>query len=149
MYVIGRKLLLIIMYGRESSSIDRTSSLPTNTGKEPNSLVNVVCTELCGNFRGKSCHHLPISVYAKLDEQSNKSLAKPEVFERFDPNTTCESYKLSTCSRSSIIKRSHRFVIRSLDGHTAFELPSTIIECKVIPFNRLTKLSLITPISPS
>ena len=108
--------------------------------------VNVVCTELCGNFRGKSCHHLPISVYAKLDEQSNKSLAKPEVFERFDPNTTCESYKLSTCSRSSIIKRSHRFVIRSLDGQTTFELSVTLSLIIVMRY-QLAKLSLITPIS--
>lgn len=116
MYVIGRILLLIFMYGRESLSIDRTTSLPTNTGKEPNSLVNVVCTEQCGNFRGRSCHHLPISVYAKLDEQSNKSLAKPEVFERFDQNTTCESYKLSTCSGSSIIKRNlkRKYILKSL-----------------------------------
>lgn len=123
-------------YGGERSSNDRTSSLHPNTRTDPVSQVNAVCTEICGNFKGKSCakivlisihhkhsQHPPVSVYAILDEQSNKSLAKPELFEIFDPNTACESYKLSTCSGSSIVsgRRSHGFVISSLDGHTTFD----------------------------
>lgn len=137
-------------YGGERSSYDRTSLPHPNTNTDPVSQVNAVCTEVCGNFKGKSCakivlisihhkhsQHPPLSVYAILDEQSNKSLAKPELFEIFDPNTACESYKLSTCSGSSIVsgRRSHGFVISSLDGQTTFDLP-TLIECDAIPNNR-------------
>ncbi|XP_062602420.1 uncharacterized protein LOC134264140 [Saccostrea cucullata] len=112
--------------------------------------LNAACTEICGDFRGKSCakivlvsihhkhsEHPPVNVYAILDEQSNKSLAKPELFEMFDPNSTCESYKLSTCSGSSLVsgRRSHGFVINSMDRQTTFSLP-TLIECSAIPNNR-------------
>ncbi|XP_056001793.1 uncharacterized protein LOC130048768 [Ostrea edulis] len=104
--------------------------------------VNAACTEICGNFRGKSCAKIvlvsihprlseqpPVNVYAILDEQSNKSLAKPELFEI--------SYKLSTCSGSSVVsdRRSHGFVINSLNNQTTFNLP-TLIECDAIPNNR-------------
>lgn len=54
----------------------------------------------------------------------------------FSPNTSCGSYKMSTCSGYSIVSnRSHGFVISSLYGHTLFELPS-LIECNDIPNNR-------------
>lgn len=82
-------------------------------------------------------NHPPISVYANPDEQSIKSLAKPELFEIFDPNTTCESYNLFPCSGSSIVtgRRSHGFAIHSLDGQKIFDLP-TLIKCNDIPNNR-------------
>ncbi|XP_062571182.1 uncharacterized protein LOC134233215 [Saccostrea cucullata] len=117
---------------------------------ETTTQLNAACTEICGDFRGKSCakivlvsvhhkhsEHPPVNVYAILDEQSNKSLAKPELFEMFDPNSTCESYKLSTCSGSSFVsgRRSHGFVINSMDRQTTFSLP-TLIECSAIPNNR-------------
>ncbi|KAK3087380.1 hypothetical protein FSP39_005210 [Pinctada imbricata] len=120
-----------------------------NSGSQsPN--IQSTCTEICGSFSGRSCakivmvyiyhersQHPPIKVYALLDEQSNKSLAKPELFDIFDAKSQCENYNLTTCSGITTVsgRRSHGFVVQSLDRNTELRLP-TLIECEAIPENR-------------
>jgi len=74
--------------------------------------VTSKCTEICGNSDGQhSCSKIsPVIVYpagrreeakkmyAVLDEQSNKSLAKSEFFHLFNITTTSDPYTLKTCS---------------------------------------------------
>ncbi|XP_069140928.1 uncharacterized protein [Argopecten irradians] len=113
--------------------------------------VDAKCTEICGKtFSGKSCAkivqvkvrhkkstHSPVRVYAILDEQSNKSLARKELFDVFDCNSDHESYCLSTCGgRITTSGRiSLGFVVESIDETVSLDLPS-LIECDAIPNNR-------------
>ena len=111
---------------------------------------NISCTDVCGTYSSRSCakivlvtvshersHQEPIRVYAVLDDQANKSLAKKELFDLFDPNCPSEKYDLKTCSSSTSEtgRRSHGFIVESLDQKTRLNLP-TLIECDTIPANR-------------
>ena len=107
------------------------------------------CTEICGQkFGGKSCakimlaeifhkhsNHPPLKLYVILDDQSNRSLGRKVLFDTYDLEANCNSYRLSTCNgRETVIgRRSSGFMIRSLDG-TVLEMP-TLIECDTIPNN--------------
>ena len=73
-------------------------------------------------------------MHAVLDDQANKSLAKKELFDLFDPNCPSEEYDLKTCSGSTSEtgRRSHGFIVESLDQKTRLNLP-TLIECDTIP----------------
>ena len=112
--------------------------------------IDFKCTEICGQkFGGKSCakfmlaeifhkhsNHPPMKLYVILDDQSNRSLGRKVLFDTFDPEANCNSYRLSTCNgrETAVGRRSSGFMIRSLDG-TVLEMP-TLIECDTIPNNR-------------
>ncbi|XP_057694147.1 uncharacterized protein LOC130917078 [Corythoichthys intestinalis] len=82
------------------------------------SSVNSKCTEICGSDNGsRSCSKIclvkaypagqrekAVKVYAVLDEQSNKSLAKTEFFEIFSVNSQMMPYTLKTCSGRDILR---------------------------------------------
>ena len=64
-------------------------------------LVSTKCTEVCGEFNGKSCAKiLPVKVYpqgrcnsaiiiyAILDDQSNRTLSKAELFDELRVGST-------------------------------------------------------------
>ena len=73
-------------------------------------------------------------MYAVLDEQSNRSLAKSVFFDVFNIEGTNTPYTLRTCA--GISETSGRtavgFQIESLDGIVSVPLP-TLIECDHMP----------------
>ena len=115
------------------------------------------------NILGKSCAKLVLvkvfqssrpenafKTYAILGEQSNRSLAKPELFSKLSISNEHFEYTLKTCS-DTVVKsgyRAHDCVIESLDGSTRYQLP-TLIECSQIPDSKdeisTPKLPYITP----
>ena len=80
---------------------------------------------------------MAIKAYVILDDQSNRSLARPEFFKLFSVKSKPFPYHLRTCS--GIIetsgKRAEGFEIESLDGTVLISLPP-LIECHEIPNNR-------------
>lgn len=78
-----------------------------------------------------------VKAYAVLDEQSNRSLAKSELFEIFNVNTGTKVYPLKTCSGvgETRARQAEGFIIESLDGYTSVQLP-TLIKCNMLPDDR-------------
>lgn len=121
------------------------------SNKDSNEPVLSNCTQICGNkFSGKSCGKIvlvniysssqperKVRVYAILDEQSNRTLAKPELFSLLDVSGQMFEYTLKTCSGSDAAsgRRATDCIIESLDGCISYSLP-TVIECTHIPDNR-------------
>ncbi|KAL5020965.1 hypothetical protein ScPMuIL_000120, partial [Solemya velum] len=135
--------------------VDPQARRPANHGGESSvlnssSLANVTskCTEIC--FPGKSCAKIvlvdvtnstspgkKLRSYAILDEQSNKTLARKELFDAFDIQSQPENYNMSSCGGKIIMsgRRGTGFCVEALDGNTVLHLP-TVIECDEIPNNR-------------
>lgn len=119
-------------------------------GERQEEAVTTKCTQMCGDgFKGRSCAkivlvrvhprgkpHLSRSMYAIVDDQSNKSLAKSEFFQIFKENGAETPYSLLSCSGSTMAsgRRAKGYIIESLDG-IQWDLP-TLIECNEIPDNR-------------
>lgn len=113
--------------------------------------VSNYCTEVCGNAdTPRSCAKIclikafpagkkdkAIKMYAVLDEQSNKSLAKAEFFNLFGVNASPAPYTLKTCSGTTETsgRRANNFVLESIDGKMQLPLP-TLIECDMVPDDR-------------
>ena len=78
-----------------------------------------------GNISHKHSNHSPMKLYVILDDQSNRSLGRKVLFDTFDPEANCNSYRLSTCNgrETAIGRKSSGFMIRSLDG-TVLEMPT-------------------------
>ncbi|KAJ8364812.1 hypothetical protein SKAU_G00136430 [Synaphobranchus kaupii] len=113
--------------------------------------VSATCTEVCGPGQwSRSCSKIcltkiypkgskdmAIKAYVILDDQRNRSLARPELFELFGVESETFSYHLRTCS--GIIETSGKRVeglqVESLDGKVHISLPP-LIECPDIPNNR-------------
>ncbi|XP_061886479.1 uncharacterized protein LOC133637538 [Entelurus aequoreus] len=76
-------------------------------------------------------------MYAMLDDQSNLSLARSEFFDMFKVNSLAAPYTLQTCSGVGLTagRRASGYVIESIDGATAIQLPM-LIECNMIPNKR-------------
>ena len=120
-------------------------------GEEETSKKTVTskCTQVCGNkqHEGKSCAKLVLvniyqstrpehmlKAYAILDEQSNRSLAKPELFSKLNIKSEEFEYTLKTCS-DTVVKSGRRVkdcVLESLDGNVSYQLP-TLTEYSQIP----------------
>jgi hypothetical protein len=110
--------------------------------------VTSTCTQICSDeFSGKSCAktvlakvypsdspELAVKVYAILDDQSNRSLVKPELLDILGIHTEQVPYKLSSCAGSveTFGRRASGLVIESLDSSSKLDLP-TLIECNQIP----------------
>ncbi|XP_039902004.1 uncharacterized protein LOC120742644 isoform X1 [Simochromis diagramma] len=113
--------------------------------------VTTSCTDVCSPGQwGRSCSKIcltwvypkgdkdrAVKAYVILDDQSNRSLAKPEFFELFDIKSEPFSYNLRTCSGvvETWGKIAEGFHIESLDRSVVIPLPS-LIECQDIPNNR-------------
>ncbi|XP_060799637.1 uncharacterized protein LOC132901338 [Neoarius graeffei] len=119
--------------------------------QQPPEVVSSKCTEVCGegmSTRGcsKIClvtvypqgqREAATRVYAIIDEQSNKSLARSEFFEIFGDKSTPSSYTLKTCvgSMETFGRRACGYMLESLDEKTCIPLP-VLIECDELPDNR-------------
>ncbi|KAI4876335.1 hypothetical protein NFI96_002704 [Prochilodus magdalenae] len=113
--------------------------------------VNSKCTEVCGvNNSPRSCSKIclitvhpkgqpekSVKLYAILDDQSNRSLARSEFFNLFGIKGTGAFYMLRTCAGLTEMsgRRATSFVAQPLDGSLSINLP-TLIECNYIPEDR-------------
>nr|XP_054607369.1 uncharacterized protein LOC129167170 [Nothobranchius furzeri] len=128
------------------------ASPPTSDGGEEESAgsitaVNSQCTQVCGTGRiGRSCAKICLvrvyyhgqreraaNVYAILDDQSNRSLARSDFFNLFDVNSQLLPYRLKTCAGpiETAGRKAEGFQIESLDGKIVLSLPP-LIECDEI-----------------
>ena len=121
-----------------------------NDGEKQEEAVLTKCTQMCGKgFKGRSCAkivlvrvhprgkpYLSKTMYAIVDDQSNRSLAKSEFFEIFKENGVEMPYSLLSCSGSTMTsgRRANGYIVESLEGFK-LDLP-TLIECNDIPDNR-------------
>ena len=143
--VCGSKDHCSALHKEDVVSHDRESA--RNHGEE--SAVVVQCTEICGEFNGKSCARiLPVNVYREgdrehainiyvmLDDQSNKTLGKGELFEKLRIGSSRVEYTMKTCSGSELCygRTANDLVIESPDGHCRMNLPA-ILECDELPEN--------------
>ncbi|TWW54543.1 hypothetical protein D4764_0103490 [Takifugu flavidus] len=113
--------------------------------------VTSKCTEVCGNVEGsRSCAKIllvkvypagekekAVKMYAVLDEQSNKSLAKSDFFDLFNIQTNSTPYTLRTCSGKidTSGRRGTNFILESVNGKLHLPLPP-LIECDMVPDDR-------------
>nr|XP_054593728.1 uncharacterized protein LOC129160752 [Nothobranchius furzeri] len=110
--------------------------------------VTTSCTEVCGPGQwGRSCSKIclakvypkrskqkAIKAYVILDDQSNRSLARPEFFELFGVENKPLLYHLRTCSGiiETYGRKAEGFQIESLDCKVLIPLPA-LLECSEIP----------------
>lgn len=113
--------------------------------KENTEKVTNKCTEICGDAsKPRSCSKIvkvyPSNqcekakrIYAVLDEQSNRPLAKSQFFDLFNNVSGSSPYTLKTCSGvvSTMGRKVSGFSVESLDGITVVALPP-LIECNTI-----------------
>ncbi|XP_039866234.1 uncharacterized protein LOC120720577 [Simochromis diagramma] len=124
-------------HGRESSLDLETSS---------------ACTQVCGDLGGgRSCSKIcqayiypkghpdkKVKVYAIIDDQSNRSLAKSNLFDTFGiPMSNLAPYTLKTCTGVSTTngRLAENLFIQSADGQFSSPLPS-LLECDSLPDNK-------------
>ncbi|XP_056022091.1 uncharacterized protein LOC125651089 [Ostrea edulis] len=151
----GNKRHATVMHPDQRPSNATTSVSTVADGGERNlptkSTVDSKCTELCEQtLSGHSCTKVvPVRVYplgnkdsavrmyAIIDEQSNRTLARSEFFNLFDTRNETQTYTLFSCSGRSICsgRRACGFVIEAIDGSYQLNIP-TVIECDDIPNNR-------------
>lgn len=130
-------------YGRERAS---------TSGQKFGQSVETKCTSVCGNeFTGRSCGKIVLvkvhpangtgieKMYAILDDQSNRTLARPEFFLDIMkvPQNTSKLYTLVSCAGTFQASGRHAqgFIVSTLDDSFSLELPK-ILECSDIPNSR-------------
>ncbi|XP_038155640.1 uncharacterized protein LOC119792876 [Cyprinodon tularosa] len=76
-------------------------------------------------------------MYAILDEQSNRSLARSQFFELFQIQGASYPYTLKTCAGLTGVsgRRAGGFMVESINEQLSLPLP-TLLECNDIPNNR-------------
>lgn len=131
-------------HGGEQRVID---SITTNSV----SSVSACCLQICGKqFFGKSCAKMllvrvyrqgekenAILMYALVDDQSNRSLARSEFFDMLRIYSEPKCYTISSCSGTvpTCGRQAHGLVIESWDSTQTLNLP-VVTECDSIPCNR-------------
>ncbi|KAK3107001.1 hypothetical protein FSP39_004706 [Pinctada imbricata] len=122
-----------------------------NEETEPKLSVSNKCARICNNIPGgKSCSKTllvrvypegnpekAIKLYALVDDQSNRSLGKSELFDILGIHSERRNFALKTCSGENSMESrvAKNLVVSSLDGNTVLKLPA-IVECDAIPDNR-------------
>ncbi|XP_038065714.1 uncharacterized protein LOC119735847 [Patiria miniata] len=110
--------------------------------------ITNACTDLCSSFpRGKSCAKIckvevyredqqeqTVPAYAVIDDQSNTTLAKGELFDLLGISSPPTTYAMKTCAGSIEVtgRDTTKLWIKSTDGRTCIKLPS-VRECVMIP----------------
>lgn len=123
----------------------------SDDGREGDESVTSKCTEVCGEgVSARACSKVCLvnvyprghreavtKVYAIIDEQSNKSLARSDFFELFNDKSTPSPYTLKTCAGSMETsgRRACGYMLESFDEKTRVPLP-VLIECNELPNNR-------------
>ncbi|XP_052761860.1 uncharacterized protein LOC128204486 [Mya arenaria] len=109
--------------------------------------IRTACAQVCGQDRsGRSCAKIVCvnvhrngeenrkKMYAVIDDQSNRSLVRPEFFDIFLGSFEEMAYSLTSCSGTvnTSGRRASGFIVENLDGTRCFELPP-LTECTQIP----------------
>ncbi|KAL0149829.1 hypothetical protein M9458_054877 [Cirrhinus mrigala] len=110
--------------------------------------VKSTCTQVCGEGLSartyakiclvsvfpNGCKKESKRMYAILDEQSNRSLARSEFFEIFKISGNSYSYTLKTCAghTETAGRRASGYTVESVDNKISIHLP-TLLECNQIP----------------
>ncbi|XP_060745195.1 uncharacterized protein LOC132858752 [Tachysurus vachellii] len=113
--------------------------------------VSSACTEVCGDSQlPRSCSKVclvkvfpeshrekALKMYAILDDQSNRSLARSEFFDLFGITECSVAYTLKTCAGTVETegRQARGFQVESFDGSIVLRLP-VLLECNEIPDNR-------------
>ncbi|XP_040077158.1 uncharacterized protein LOC120849101 [Ixodes scapularis] len=113
--------------------------------------VSSKCTEVCGEgYGGRSCSKIclvsvchsstpqkAVRMYAILDDQSTRSLARAEFFNLFDVQGESSPYTPKTCAGTAETtgRRASGFLVANIDGSVKLPLP-TLIECNQMINNR-------------
>ncbi|XP_075924090.1 uncharacterized protein LOC142925100 [Petromyzon marinus] len=115
------------------------------------SSITTKCTEVCGEgFKGRSCSKIclvrvypkghperAVRMYAIMDDQSNKSLARSEFFDQLGVGGNSFPYTLRTCSglMETAGRRAGGLMVETMDSTMKLALP-TVTECNEIPDDR-------------
>ena len=118
---------------------------------DDSSRITTTCTEICGGPPGgRSCSKIclaniyvkehperKVKAYVLIDDQSNCSLATPQLFDLLNIDGEKFPYSLRTCAGTMQTEGRHAtgLVIETLDGHKPYLLP-TVTECDAIPDNK-------------
>lgn len=110
--------------------------------------VKSTCTQVCGEgLSARACAKICLvsvfpdgrreeskRMYAILDEQSNRSLARSEFFEVFKISGSSYSYTLKTCAglTETAGRRASGYIVEPVDKKLSIPLP-TLLECNQIP----------------
>lgn len=128
------------------ASTDQGGEQPTTNALS----VTSKCIKICGSgTSSRSCSKISlvrvytagqkenaIKAFAVLDEQSNRSLAKTQLFDHFAIKGNGMPYTLKTCSGvMETVSRCASNFVESFDGKTQISLP-TLIECDMLPDDR-------------
>ena len=136
-------------------SRSRSDPPVTENGGEPDepddNEVTSNCTEVCGdgvseracskiclvNVFPKGRHEESKRMYAILDDQSNRSLARSGFFKLFNITGDAQPYTLKTCAglKQMAGRRACGFMVESVDEKISLPLP-TLLECNQVPNNR-------------
>ncbi len=111
--------------------------------------VTNACTSICGAVPGgRSCSKIckfnvlndvigdSMTVYAVIDDQSNSTLAKPELLDKLNITSNPVTYKMKTCGGVSAItgRSTNSLSVSTCDGGVSIKLPY-VRECSNIPDN--------------
>ena len=79
-----------------------------------------------------------LEVYAIIDDQSNRSLAKGELFDTLGAEGASAHYTLRTCAGSTSVsgRQLNDVIVQPMDGRNRLRIPC-LIECENIPGNKL------------
>ncbi|XP_025762392.1 uncharacterized protein LOC109201783 [Oreochromis niloticus] len=109
------------------------------------------CTEVCGEgVSARECSKITLvnvypaghreqtkKMYAILDDQSNRSLARSQFFDVFQIQGESRPYMLKMCAGLTGVsgRSASGFIVESVNGKASLPLP-TLLECNDIPDNR-------------
>lgn len=100
--------------------------------------VEKSCSKIClVKVYPTECPQQAIKMYAMLDDQSNKSLARSEFFNLFKIEAGSYPYTLKTCAGLAATsgRRANGYQIEAVNGEVSLPLP-TLIESDDLPDNR-------------
>ncbi|XP_037579357.1 uncharacterized protein LOC119462082 [Dermacentor silvarum] len=104
-----------------------------NAGNDTRSCAKICLVEVTHETQPQKT----LRAYAILDDQSNRSLVRPELLNEFQVKGTPTQYTLRTCSGSTEVvgRVAQGFFVQSVSGEIKFPLPP-LLECEEIPENR-------------
>ena len=115
----------------------------------PSASITNACTYVCKNvLGGRSCSKIckvdvfndanteSVTVYAVIDDQSNATLAKPELLDALGVVGEAVTYKMKSCAGEKYItgRSTTSLSVKSRDGRVTIRLPH-VRECNNIPDN--------------
>ncbi|XP_064461872.1 uncharacterized protein LOC135372079 [Ornithodoros turicata] len=124
--------------GEEDSHVSTPEVMSKCTNVCGDSSWNRSCSKIClVRVHPKSQPERSRKMYAVLDDQSNRSLARPSFFDMFNVHGDDSPYTLKTCAGiiETTGRRANGVVVESIDRRTQLQLP-TLIECTQIPDDR-------------